>query len=901
MHPETSSTQPAGPDVGLIFDLAPLALLILSPAWRITRASARFLSDWKVAAEDCIGQSLLPFLEQQLRPPRPTHVAHVTAAIDDAIANRAERTTNPINISHAVSWRARVVPVFSDHELLSILLEWHEGPSSAAEDDLVKPGFSTDEAFRILVQGVKDYAIFLLNTKGYIATWNQGAQLLKGYKRDEIIGKHFSIFYGKEDLDIKKPEMELEICMREGRVEDEGWRYRQDGSRFWANVVITAVYKNGVHVGFGKVTRDLTERKSVESRLIAAYEESEKLKSDFLATMSHEIRTPMHGMLSACTLLLDTPLSARQRDIVSIMDESGEVLLQVINDILDYSKLASGSFSIHSDIVGITSIVTSVVRGVQTTLPPSVHFELFLAPDLPKSVQGDPLRYRQILQNIVGNAAKFTDKGSIRVKASVQSEDEASYAVLTEVTDTGIGVPDEATANLFTPFMQFDMTTTKQYKGTGLGLSIAKSLTELIGGRIGYRPNPDRHGSVFWFTARFKKIKSLEKMQGWKKPITVTERVATPIPDSDVEELQKELKMVASIKNLLVVEDNLINQKVMLGMLRSIGFKNVGLASNGVEAVRMVRGKPAAYDAVLMDINMPIMDGHAAAKDIRAAGIYVPIVAMTAYALKGDKERCLEKGMNDYIAKPVDKKRLIKVLGKWLLRMTDYRKNFEGRLASARRHGGVGLAATPAVTPTEEPAYFPVEAVNGVAAPKAANHTAPLPPPAVEDPSTLSNDKAQVVASDHVNDVSAATETSILAENVEKSSHTTPTTAAVTDVSHEVEDVAGQTHKPAEVQRNPLGNITSQHNAAGKVEESLPAVKSAETKESQSADGSIQLPNSSPEASKPLPLVECVETKPIPPAGASAGEASIETTHPEVDMHASVGDDGFVASVHATG
>jgi osomolarity two-component system sensor histidine kinase TcsA len=711
MHSQSSSSSlAAGPDLELIFDLAPLALLILSPAWRIKKASSRFLADWRVSPDDCIGQPLLPFLERQLRPPRPTHLANLTTCIDDAIAARAERTTNPINASHAVSWRARVIPVFNDDELLSIVLEWHEGPpSTLSEDELVKPGLSTDEAFRILVQTVKDYAIFLLDTKGHIVTWNTGAELLKGYKRDDIIGKHFSIFYGKEDLDIKKPQMELEICMREGRVEDEGWRYRKDGSRFWANVVITAVYKEGVHVGFGKVTRDLTERKSAESRLIAAYEESEKLKSDFLANMSHEIRTPMHGMLSACTLLLDTPLSASQRDIVNIMDESGQVLLQVINDILDYSKLASGSFSIHSDIVGITSIVTSVVRNVQASLPPSVHFELFLAPDLPRSVQGDPLRYRQVLQNVVSNAVKFTDKGSIRLRASVQSEDEATYTILTEVTDTGIGVPEAAEASLFTPFMQWDTTTTKQYKGTGLGLSIAKSLTELMGGRIGYRPNPDRHGSIFWFTTRFKKIKSLEQMQDWKKPLTQGDKLATPDPDA-MDELQRELRMVSSIKNLLVVEDNLINQKVMLGMLRSLGFKNVGLASNGMEAVRMVRGKPAAYDIVLMDVSMPIMDGQAATKEIRAGGVLVPIVAMTAYALKGDRERCLEYGMNDYIAKPVDKKRLIAVLGKWLLRTTDYRKNYEERLAELRGHHAAAMMPP---TPGVQAKQFLFELTNG--------------------------------------------------------------------------------------------------------------------------------------------------------------------------------------------
>ncbi|KAJ4302466.1 hypothetical protein N0V88_002611 [Collariella sp. IMI 366227] len=738
-------TPHVGPDLGLLFDLSPLPSLILSPAWRITRASSRFLTGWRVSAQDCLGQQLLPFVERQLRPPRPAHLAQLTACIDDAIAARAERMCKPINTRHAVSWKARVLPIFNGDELLSIILEWHEGPPIPLEDEVVKPGLSTDEAFRILVQDVKDYAIFLLDTKGHIATWNTGAELLKGYTRDDIVGKHFSIFYGKEDLDIKKPEMELEICMREGRVEDEGWRYRKDGSRFWANVIITAVYKDGVHVGFGKVTRDLTERKSAESRLIAAYEESEKLKSDFLANMSHEIRTPMHGMLSACALLLDTQLSARQHEIVSIMDESGQVLLQVINDILDYSKLASGSFSIHSDIVGITSIVTSVVRSVQATAPPTVHFELFLAPDLPRSVQGDPLRYRQILQNLAGNAAKFTEKGSIRVRASVQSEDEASYTILTEVTDTGIGIPDSAAASLFTPFMQFDTTTTKQYKGTGLGLSIAKSLTELMGGRIGYRPNPDRHGSIFWFTARFKKIKSLEQMQDWKKTMTKKDAAPAPLPDTDVAELQQELKAVSITKNLLVVEDNLINQKVMMGMLRSLGFKNIALASNGVDAVKMVRGKPAAYDIVLMDINMPIMDGHEAAKDIRAAGILVPIVAMTAYALKGDRERCLEQGMNDYIAKPVDKKRLIRVLGKWLLRMTDYRKNFEDRLAEVRHHEETAARAD---AQAKEVDMVTAAVVNGMQL-EAARPVEPATPVSEEAPVSVSSGKSMIKTAVH--------------------------------------------------------------------------------------------------------------------------------------------------------
>ncbi|KAK0721046.1 hypothetical protein B0H67DRAFT_600338 [Lasiosphaeris hirsuta] len=632
----SNSEQRIGFDGHLLFDLSPLPQLVLSPSCCITRVSSRFLAEWHVAREDAVGQQLIPFVEKQLRPQNSFSVCYLTAAIDDAITSRTERMSQRIVTQHATAWKARILPIFQEHELLAIVVEWLEAPATLLEhDEIVRPGLSTDEAFRILVQAVKDYAIFLLDTKGRIATWNTGAELLKGYRRDEIIGKHFSIFYGPEDLDIRKPDLELDICLREGRVEDEGWRYKKDGTRFWANVIITAVYKDGVHVGFGKVTRDLTERKTAESRLITAYEESEKIKSDFLANMSHEIRTPMHGMLSACSLLLDTPMSGRQKDIVHIMDESGQVLLQ----------LASGSFFITSDIVGISSIITSVVRSVQTTLAPSVHFELFLAPDLPKSVQGDPLRYRQILHN-----------GSIRVRALLHAEDDDSFVIMTEITDTGIGIPEPAAATLFTPFTQFDVTTTKRYKGTGLGLSIAKALAELMGGAIGYRPNPERHGSIFWFTARFKKIKSLEQIQDWKRGPNGRTESMSPHPSIDSPDLQAQLAKAATIKTLLLVEDNVINQKVMLGMLRSLGFKNVALASNGAEAVQVVKGKPAAYDLVLMDINMPILDGNEACVKIRESGIHIPIIAMTAYALKGDRERCLEHGMDDYIPKPVDKK-----------------------------------------------------------------------------------------------------------------------------------------------------------------------------------------------------------------------------------------------------
>ncbi|OAA65617.1 ATPase-like, ATP-binding domain protein [Niveomyces insectorum RCEF 264] len=780
-------------------------------------------------------------------------------------------------------------------------------PSPAPETKLIG-SLSLDDPFRTLIQSVKDYAIFLLDVHGRISTWNAGAELHKGYSSAEIIGKHFSIFYSPDDVAAGKPQRELDDCLRDGNVEDEGWRYRKDGSRFWANVTITALYKNGVHVGYGKVTRDMTERRAAELRLIAAYEESAKLKSDFLANVSHEIRTPMHGMLSACSLLLDTPLTPAQHEVATIIDESGHVLLRVLNDILDYSKLASGNFSIHTDVVGIASIVASVVRSAQPTLPPSVRLQLVLASDLPRAVQGDPLRFRQVMQNLVGNAIKFTDRGHIRVSTFVRHQDEDTYLILTKVTDTGIGIPPDAVPALFAPFTQVDNTTKKRFQGTGLGLSICKSLAELMGGEIGYEPNPDRQGSVFWFTAQFRKIKSLTQLKSdadvtaehiqrrqslspvggssrprpWNAPPAeerqqperatlptttatapalapapapapaaeptsplATADVAVPLdrdatigtttdknevesspeftvkfmssplstpattpsselgplsPSKDIkllaglmpagyeslaalahpplvtamkdggtqtaddidrpadcffmtrqsepapapapaptpanvttatttktttttttitgadtcsdsadspphnnehagssgdqqkqqqsseqaaraadaaiqEEALRRLRARAAGKRLLVVEDNVINQRVMLGMLRSFGFDPalVALASDGAQAASQVEVAAAAaaegggmFDLVLMDINMPVVDGHEATVQIRRAGHSVPIVAMTAYALQGDREQCLACGMDDYVAKPVKKALLVEKLLAWL-------------------------------------------------------------------------------------------------------------------------------------------------------------------------------------------------------------------------------------------
>lgn len=263
----------------------------------------------------------------------PAHaLAHklIHVARQSAIVQKLQLTTDA-----GITWTVRTIPIIRHGNLRYIQMEFLDTTEEHRKQLELEERLYINETYRILVETVKDYAIFMLDPDGNVATWNAGAQAFKGYKPSEIIGKHFSNFYSQEDRDAGKPEKELQDALRDGRVEDEGWRYRSDGSRFYAGVNLTPIYKDGVHLGFSKVTRDLTERRKAENQLISAYEEASKLKSEFLANMSHEIRTPMHGMLSALTLLLDTKLDENQLDLANVIQESGDVLLQVINDVLD--------------------------------------------------------------------------------------------------------------------------------------------------------------------------------------------------------------------------------------------------------------------------------------------------------------------------------------------------------------------------------------------------------------------------------------------------------------------------------------------------------------------------------------------------------------------------------------
>lgn len=641
--------------MGRIFALMPMPTIVLNARLRIVQVSDSYLDFSHMSRKDCLGRSIHELSAASIPSP---DCASFRTALASAIETRSVQVIDEVDVESSLSvYSVRITPIFDGTELLYVTVVAHDvarelHPTHDARRNLLY----MNKTYRILVDTVKDYAIFMLDPDGYVATWNSGAAILKGYAAEDIIGRHFSVFYGDDDRRTDKPGKELDLCLREGRVEDEGWRYRKDGSRFWANVMITPIFHGGRHFGFAKVTRDLTGRKAAEARLISAFEESSKMKSEFLANMSHEIRTPMHGMLLAINMLNGTNLDERQREYASIIEDTGSLLLQVINDVLDYSKFSSGSFSITADVLSVTEVIGAVVRNCRPSLKPGVKLESVLPPEFPKHVRGDPVRYRQILQNLVGNAVKFTERGLVLIQTTVvePDDDPSCYEVLTKVIDTGIGVPENAVNSLFTPFTRFADSSTKRYQGTGLGLSICKSLAELMDGAVGYCPNEDGQGSVFWLSARMGKIDK-------------TQRVGTPARSENLSpDLGREIKEIAPRKQLLLVEDNIMNQTIMLKLLNFIGFEKVDTAWDGAEAVRLVEQKPFSYNTILMDINMPVLDGVEATVAIRKINREVPIIAMTGNALKGDAETYLAQGMNDYIAKPVHRQHLIRVLLKWI-------------------------------------------------------------------------------------------------------------------------------------------------------------------------------------------------------------------------------------------
>jgi len=501
---------------------------------------------------------------------------------------------------------------------------------------------------RSVVDNVVD-AIITIDERGTIESWNPAAEKIFGYEPADVIGHNVKVlmpepYHSEHDGYLRN-------YLRTGQAKIIGIGrevigQRKDGSTFPMDLAVSEVHFEDKRF-FTGIVRDITERKQAIDELLSAKENAEaanRAKSSFLANMSHEIRTPLNAVMGFSELLAEPELSPGDRDrYLAVIHRNGDLLSNIINDILDLSKVEAGKLSLEKSEARLEEILsdTQTILAVQAK-DKGVEFGVEVAPSVPKTFVTDVLRLRQVLVNVIGNAIKFTNTGSVKVKVDLEKTPHGERLTFT-VSDTGPGIALDQVPRLFAPFMQADASLTRRYGGTGLGLVLAKRLAKLLGGDVFLVRTELGKGSTF----------KISIDPGPPRANAGTYKNSAP----KAEKAKKRIRLDGV--HVLVADDSPDNQFLVEHILHLSGAE-VDLAANGEEALKAVQRHP--YDVLLMDLQMPVMDGYEATSRLRKIGYQGQVVALTAHSLKEDRDRCLRSGFNGYLAKPINRDDLLETV-----------------------------------------------------------------------------------------------------------------------------------------------------------------------------------------------------------------------------------------------
>ncbi|MBF0286143.1 MAG: response regulator, partial [Magnetococcales bacterium] len=505
-----------------------------------------------------------------------------------------------------------------------------------------------DEAFlRAILDNALD-GVAVISDLGEVSVTNRALESMFGADAGGLVGQGAGALIPELERLLRSEEGHFRASRMRFRMESMG--VRRDGSAFPVEVAVSEMERGeGGHPLFVAMVRDVTLRKRVEEELAQARDlaqSANQAKSRFLAHMSHEMRTPMTAIAGMADLLTDTPLDLRQREFVQVLQRNSEGLLSLINDLLDISKVEAGRMELERTALRLDELVHHVVEDFRSRNRKNVALEIHLTPGMAMEREGDPTRLRQVLVNLVGNALKFTERGVVAVEVRPEAERDGAPWVRISVRDTGIGIPGEKIEEIFDTFTQADSSTSRKYGGSGLGLAISRQLTRLMGGSLRVESEVGK-GSVFH--------------------VLLPLRLAGPGGSRRLEKRAEQSPGALQGLRVLLAEDAEDNIFLIKAFLARTGCE-LTCVGNGRQALEKARG--GEFDLILMDIQMPEMDGLAATQSIRAweyaeGRLPTPIIALTAYALKEDKERVLAAGCDYHLPKPLKKAELLEVLGRF--------------------------------------------------------------------------------------------------------------------------------------------------------------------------------------------------------------------------------------------